>query len=40
MSDEADDFKELLAFVADGGSLSREQAEGAFPRELFPPPRE
>ncbi len=30
MSEEAGDFKEFLAFVADGGSLSREQAEGAF----------
>ncbi len=30
MSEEAGDFKEFLAFVADGGSLSREQAEEAF----------
>ena len=30
MSEKTRDFKELLAFVADGGSLSREQAEGAF----------
>ncbi|MEE8279253.1 MAG: anthranilate phosphoribosyltransferase [Alphaproteobacteria bacterium] len=30
MSEKTRDFKELLAFVADGGSLSREQAEEAF----------
>ena len=30
MTEKTRDFKELLAFVADGGSLSREQAEEAF----------